>query len=52
MTEFLITRGSMVISIKDYEKSSTYKFIKDVIEVTKPLNKLSIVYFIYEYMEN
>ena len=37
----------MVISIKDYEKSSTYKFIKDVIEVTKPLNKLGVVYFIY-----
>ncbi len=37
----------MVISIKAYEQSSTYKFVKEVIEVTKPLNKLGIVYFIY-----
>lgn len=37
----------MVTSIRDYENSSTYKFIKDVIEITQPLKKLGIQYFIY-----
>ena len=37
----------MVTSIRDYEKSSTYKFIKDVMEITQPLKKLGIKYFIY-----
>ncbi len=39
----------MVISIRDYEKSSAYKFIRDTMEVTAPLNinKLGIKYFLY-----
>ncbi len=37
----------MVISVNDYEKSSTYRFINDVIEITEPLNKLGVIYFIY-----
>ena len=37
----------MVISIKSYENSSTYKFIRDTIEVTAPLNKLGVKYFLY-----
>ncbi len=37
----------MVISIKAYEKSSTYKFIRDTIDVTAPLNKLGVKYFLY-----
>jgi len=30
----------MVVSVNEYEKSSTYKFIKGVKEVTVPLDKL------------
>lgn len=37
----------MLISIQDYEKTSTYRFIKDVIEITEPLKKLGIVHFYY-----
>jgi len=37
----------MVISVNDYEKSSTYRFVKDVKAVTEPLNKLGVTYFIY-----
>ena len=42
----------MVISIDKYEKSSTYNFIKDVIEISKPLNNLGIAYFIYAELKN
>ncbi|MGI9214728.1 MAG: helix-turn-helix transcriptional regulator, partial [Gammaproteobacteria bacterium] len=37
----------MVISISAYEKSSTYKFIKEVKEINQPLNQLGVTYFIY-----
>lgn len=42
----------MVFSISEYEKSSTYKFIKDVKEVTKPLEQLGVTYFIYAELKD
>jgi DNA-binding CsgD family transcriptional regulator len=37
----------MVVSVNEYERSSTYTLIKDVMEISAPLNKLGITYFIY-----
>lgn len=37
----------MLVSIDQYEASVTYKLIKDIKEITKPLNKIGVVYFIY-----
>lgn len=36
-----------MISINDYEKSSTYQFIQNMQEITMPLKKIGIKYFIY-----
>jgi len=37
----------MLASISFYERSSTFKFVKDVIEITEPLKKIGIIRFYY-----
>ena len=41
----------MVISINHYEKSSTYKLVKDIIEITEPLKNIGVSYFIYAELD-
>ena len=41
----------MLISINNYEKSSTYKLVKDIIEITEPLKNIGVSYFIYAELD-